>query len=48
MRSVAAGTMLAALWALPMGKSPMALACDLFVLIGSGWFLYLFVGRNKS
>ena len=31
-----------ALWALPMDKSVMAVACDLLALAGSQWCLWIF------
>ena len=41
MRLVAALSMLASLWALPMGKSVLATACCLVALLGSSCMLIL-------
>jgi hypothetical protein len=41
MKMVAVLSMLASLWALPMGKSPLATACCLLALSGSCGMLIL-------
>ena len=38
----------AALWALPMGKSSLATAADLVALIGAGAWLCLIAGQEPS
>jgi len=45
MRIVATCSLLASLWALPMGKSPLATGCCIFALLGSCGILG-FAGRH--